>query len=332
MKTPAQFAIGTPSPAELEEQAWAWLSLLTSGEANVQDAERFRQWVRSSPAHQAAYNEAMVRREAFKAEARTLLRVAPDAAAGHTRALRGKPRTHRRAFLGTAIGAAAAAGVAVICPPLGLWPAAAEWRADYRTTTGEQRALVLADSVAVTLNTQTSIRRQTVGSETVGLDLITGEAAVDLDRSAPFTVAAAGGRSVTKSGQFEVRFLEDKVCVTCITGTVRVEHPAGMRSLQARQQTIYDADSIGKTVDIDPASISAWRKGALLFKQTPLVAVVDEINRYRPGRVILLNRAVRNKAVTGSFPIKSLDVALWQLQRAFDLDAKSLPGSVLILS
>jgi transmembrane sensor len=331
MTMPVPLDARTLSSAELEEQAWAWLSLLTSGQANVQDAERFRHWVRSSPAHQAAYNEAMVRRSAFKAEAKTLLRVAPDAAASHARALRGKPQANRRAFLGAAIGAAAA-GVAVVYPPFGWWPAAAEWRADYRTATGEQRTLALADSVGVTLNTQTSIRRQIAEGETVGLDLIAGEAAIDVNRTKPFTVTAAAGRSVAESGQFEVRNLDGKVCVTCIAGAVRVEHAAGMRSLRARQQAIYDADSIGDTVDIDPAAVSAWRKGALLFKQTPLAAVVDEINRYRPGRVVLLNRSVRNKAVTGSFPIKSLDVALLQLQRAFGLDARSLPGSVLILS
>lgn len=330
--TPPNRAPLPPSPAELEEQAWDWLTLLTSGEANVHDAERFRRWVRRSPAHQAAYHQAMSRRGAFRAQAATLPRIASQASAAPVRGQRATPSTHRRAFLGMAIGGVAAAGVAAVYPPLGLWPSAAEWRADDRTATGEQRTMAFNDHIAVTLNTQTSIRRQTAGGQTVGLDLIAGEAAIDLSRTATFTVAAAGARSVAESGQFEVRRLDGKVCVTCIAGTVRVEHRAGTRSLQARQQTVYDTDVIGEPVSIDPAAISAWRRGALLFRQTPLAAVVDEINRYRPGRVVLLNQAARTRAVTGSFPIKSLDVALWQLQRAFGLDARSLPGSVLVLS
>jgi transmembrane sensor len=335
MKTPIYNEDSTVPPGDpgldLEEQAWRWLRLLTSGDAKEWDAERFRRWVRTSPAHQASYNEVKRRWDAIEASATALLRVHPEAATVRARAPR-KPDLRRRAFLGTAIGAAAAAGVAVVYPPFGMWSAPSEWGADYHTATGEQRTLALADRVDVTLNTRTSVRRTLVSGEMVGLDLIAGEAAVDLKGAGhPFAVVAGAGRSSAQTGKFEVRSLDGKVCVTCIAGSVRLEHPAGDRMLQARQQAVYDAASVSGVAAIDPSVVSAWRSGMLVFNQVHLADALEEINRYRSGRVVLMNTALRDKAVSGRFAIASLDLALWQLQQAFDLSSRTLPGGLTIL-
>lgn len=291
------------------------------------DIQAFKRWRSLSPAHASAFEEAKRQWHAMKPVLGDLLRTDPKLAGRHERLLRG-PNPGRRGMLGAAVGAAAVAGIAVVHPPLGLWPSPAEWSADYRTATGEQRAVVLADSVRVTLNTQTSIRRQPVG-----MDLITGEAAIDLPVGGkPFNVIAGAGRSMAAAGRFEVRYLEGKVCVSCLEGAVRVEHPAGRRELQARQQTIYDALAISGIADIEPVDVSAWRTGELVFKQTPLVQVVAEINRYRRGRVVLLADVKSDSAVSGRFRIAILDEALLQIQQSFDLKARSFPGGLLVLS
>ncbi|OHV97082.1 hypothetical protein AKG95_07255 [Janthinobacterium lividum] len=332
MKTPPpKNSSHATSPSGLEAQAWDWLRLLTSGDAREVDAQRFRRWIKASPLHQAAYNDVKRRWDAIEAPARELLRVKPEAAT--VGACRPRPvPVGRRAFLGAAISAAAVAGVAVLHPPLGLWPAPDEWNADDRTATGERRTLAPSAGVDVMLNTRTSVRRQTDGGQLVGLDLITGEAAIDLKGGRAFAVVAGVGRSLLESGRLEVRHLNDKVCVTCIDGSVRVEHPAGTRQLHARQQMVYGASSLGDIASIDPKTVSAWRQGMLVFNQAPLVEVLAEINRYRSGRVVLMNDAVRNKPVSGRFSTASLDLALWQLQESFQLHARPLPAGLLLLS
>lgn len=320
----------------LQEQAWVWLRLLTSGQATTQDADRFRRWVRTSAAHQAAYSEAKLQWDTVRPAAATLLRVAPEVAAYHAKTTHNAQTRRRgidrRVFIGLAAGAAAA-GVAIAYPPLDLWPAPATWNADYQTATGEQRTVALADSVNITLNTQTSVRRQTAHGQTIGLDLITGEAAIDLRGGAqPFAVVAAKGRSIAQTGRFEVRNLNGRVCVSCIDGSVRVDHPAGDRLLQARQQIVYDAATISGVAAVDPAAASAWRSGVLLFNETRLVDAIAEINRYRSGRVVLVNRAMGDKTISGRFPIRRVDLALWQLQRALNLQVRSLVGGVLLLT
>lgn len=318
------------------QQAWEWLRLFHSGAVKPADAERFKRWLAGNPAHAAAFRQAQAQWAVIGPASAGLLRANPDAAAFHERH-RPRPVLQRRAFLGAAAGAmAGVAGVAVFHPPAGWWPALSDWGADDRTATGEQRVLDLAGHVRVTLNTQTRIRRQGTGSETTGIDLLAGEAAVDLPPAGngrePFGVAAGAGRSMADAGRFEVRYLHAKVCVTCIEGTVRLAHPGGTRQLGAHQQAVYDATSVSGVALVGASSLAAWRKGELVFTQTRLSDVLDEINRYRPGRVVLMNEDARNRPVTGSFYIASLDLALAQLQHAFDLNARSLPGGVVVLS
>ncbi|SAI65714.1 transmembrane sensor [Bordetella ansorpii] len=320
----------------LTQQAWEWLRLLNSGHATERDEQRFRQWLAASPAHRAVHEEVVRRWAVLRPAAGQLLRGNAELRAAHARLKRsGKPdRRGRRAFLGAAAGAVAAAGVAVAYPPLGLWPAPSEWGADYRTARGEQRTLALAEHVSVVLNTATSARRQVSAGALVGLELLSGEAAVDLAGGArSFAVTAGAGSAHAQSGSFDVRRLEGgKVCVTCVEGAVRLEHAAGGLILQARQQVVYDPATVGAATRVDLDEVSAWRDGILVFRHTRLPQVLDEINRYRPGRVVLMNDAARREMVTGHFRIASLDLALTQLQHVFGLDARALPGGVLILT
>lgn len=340
---------------QLQREAQAWLRRLASGAATQRDLQGLRRWQATSPAHAQAFAEARRLWNALDPAIGQMLKDNPALRAEHTQPVQPvqpvrperRPVLARRAFLGTALSAAGVAGAtALVYPPLGLWPSASEWNADFRTATGEQRSVVLADGVDLLLNTQTSVQRRTQDGRTVGIELIAGETAVDLGGAAsapgtpgvarpapqPFGVVAGAGRIDAQAGRFEVRYLHGSACVTCIEGSVRVSHAMGARVLQARQQLVYDAASFGAPADIQPADASAWRTGVLVFRQTPLSRVVDEINRYRPGRVVLLARGLADRAVSGRFAIAALDTVLVQIQRSYDLDARSLPGGVLVLS
>lgn len=320
-------------PETLREDARAWVRKLHSGAATQWEAQAFRRWRDASPLHQAAFIEARQQWRVLQPALNRLVRTDAEAANLHRETLR-KPAASRRAFLGVA-GAAAAAGVAglAVYSPLGLWPAANEWRADWRTAAGEQRAIAWSDQIDVTLNTRTSIRRVASDDQAEGLELLNGEAAIEMLPSArTFSVVAGAGRSIGESARFEISRLEGRVCVTCLAGRVRIEHPAGDRVLLARQQAVYRDHSISGIAAADPEVASAWRRGELVFKQAPLSVVLDEINRYRPGRVVLMVDALRGKTVTATFKLDRLDLALLQMQRSFGLNARSLPAGVLVLS
>jgi transmembrane sensor len=326
---------GLPTEA-IQEEAFIWLGRLVDGEVTRPELQAFKRWQGMSPAHSAAFEIAKRQWRAMKPALAGALRKDPAMAARHRRLVDGgRPNAGRRAALTALAGAGAAAAVAAVFPPFGLWPSAAGgWRADYRTATGEQRALGLAQGVQVVLNTRTSVRCETAASGRVdGINLIEGEAAVDLAEGArPFAVVAGAGQSQAGAGQFEVRRTGDSVRVACIAGSVQVWHAAGVRMLRASEQTVYDDSSISGVWSIDAGEVSAWRKGELVFNQTPLTQVIAEINRYRPGRIVLMADRAGTRPVVGTFRIAVLDEAVLQLQHAFGLNARALPGGLLVLS
>lgn len=47
----------------------------------------------------------------------------------------------------------------------------------------------------------------------------------------------------------------------------------------------------------DVAEVMAWRERMLVFNDVPLATVIDEINRYRPGMLLLLDKALGRRRV-----------------------------------
>ena len=180
---------------------------------------------------------------------------------------------------------------------------------------------------------QNRVRRQAAGGQPAGMEVLEGEIAVDLDAAgAPFLVRAGAGTSVGRAGSFQVKLTEGRSCVTCLAGTVRVEHPAGVRVLAARQQVSYDGRQLADIAPVTREDALAWRQGMLVFRRDRLADVIAEINRYRAGRVVLLAGGLDDSAVSGRFSIKALDAALLQIQHSFALTARALPGGIVLLS
>ncbi|ARP93300.1 FecR family protein [Bordetella genomosp. 13] len=312
----------------LESQAHAWIRRLASGRVTEHDLRMLAQWCAQSPEHAGAF-----------ADARHQWQLAGQAAAmvkGHLPLSARRPASTpvhagRRAWLGVAMGAGAAGVAAMVYPPLGLWPAVNEWGADYATATGEQRELALGQAL-VALNTQTRISVLKAADAGKGMELLSGEAAVDLRSDEPFTVLAAGGqsRSSGTGARFEVRKLDGQICVSCMNGTVTVQFGGRDLLLHANEQVFYDAGGLGRVLPVEARAVSAWREGMLVFRRTALRDVVAEINRYRPGRVVLLDDSKAGELLNGQFRINQLDHALVQISQAFNVKIREAGGLVLL--
>jgi transmembrane sensor len=315
----------------LQSEAHAWIRRLVSGQATAMDAAALRRWCEQSPAHSAAFSEASQFWAAFGPAGQSLLEDEKTATAGIS--LRGQSMvTRRRAIIGGAL-AASAAGLLVARPPLDLWPSWSELAADYRTRTGEQRQIIMPDGVAIRMNTRTSISVHRDGDAAV-IELIAGEASfAPSDRQVRrFSVVAAGGKASADRAQFDVRRLDSGACVTCLNNEVEVDYQARTVVLGPHQRVTYKENGFGKIASIDPAVVAAWQNGLLIFNMTPLAEVVEELNRYRTGRIILLNQTVAASPVSGRFRIDRPDEALIQIERAFGVRGRALPGGFVLLS
>ena len=323
MTFPNQYSV----PDALEREAHGWVTRLVSGEATAADAQAFKEWRRQSPAHDQAFAAATLRWKNFGPVGRTLLEQGrvPEWSPP-------QPEFSRRAALG-GMGAiaASAAAYAVVKPPLGLWPSLVELSADHRTATGEQRQVGVSDDVSVRLNTQTSISVLSTEAGTDLVKLISGEAAFATTSPRPLVVLAGDGRMVAGRARFDVRNVGSSVCVTCFDGEVRVQHGPQTAIVGSKQQLRYDVGGLKAEVAIDPAEAAAWQAGVLIFRFMPLSDVIAEINRYRRGKVILMNAALGTNPVNGRFRIQRIDEVLMWIEQAFGATARSLPGGVVLI-
>jgi transmembrane sensor len=315
----------------LRREAWRWVLHVTSGEAKKADIAAVERWCARSPLHAEAFAHASGRWRAFGPAMENVARQHDATAAGHVFGM--GQAVGRRAFLGGGL-AASAAGVAVLAirPPFDLWPSFDELAADYRTATGEQHRIALADRVSVELNTRTSVNiRKAASDDADRVELISGETAVATG-SHKIEVIAASGRAWAHTAQFNVRYDGAEVCVTCLGGSVQVEQRGQSAIVQQNQQVSYTQRSVGQVTAIDPAVVMGWRNGDIFFENQPLSHVIDEINRYRPGKIVLMNVGLGHRKVTARFKLDRLEVVISQLRETFGARVTLLPGGITLVS
>lgn len=318
----------------LDQEAYDWVVRFVAGGAQPADMAALKQWAARSPAHRTAFDRASLLWRATGPAGQELLidqTFVPTPTAQRT----GASRMTRRALVGGAL-AASVAGVAwtAVRPPLALWPSVTELASDYRTAPGVQRKLALSDQVAIELNSRTSINVHSTDGAADQIDLISGEAAIALTANATRLLSVRAGRGETIGGtdaRFNVRCDDQIISVTCIAGHVQVDQGDTALSLPAGQQLRYSSRGLEAPMKADLAIITAWQDGVVIFQSAPIAQVVAEINRYRPGRVILTNAALGRRIFNARVPIKNIDRVVGQIAETFGADLTALPGGIVLL-
>jgi transmembrane sensor len=315
----------------VDREALSWVGLLVSGDATVADIRALSAWRATDPSHEQAFQEAKKLWKQLEAAGENVLQrqTAPlFAPQGSRRSL------SRRAFLA---GSAATACLAVggyfaVEPPLGLWPSVAELTADYRTQIGRQRQISL-EGVEASLNTRTSVN-VTADNGVERIELVSGEAAFVISRAAQSVVITAGdGKLSASDGVLNIRADEGRpVCVTCVRGELQVERNGVSLRLSGGQQLIFAGPGVGMSQPADITAVTAWQNGELIFRSTPFSEVVDEVNRYRPGRIVLLNSSARERRINAKFRLSDIDNVITMARQIFNLRVTSLPGGLTLLT
>ncbi len=321
----------TPTPAQ-EQAALAWLSLLHDS-PSTGDQLTFSQWLRADPAHAQAYAQAQVIWELSESPARTLADEDALALQGYLQAMDAPRRSPRLRWS----GALALAACLLLMISLGTGWQAQRWlddlRADHVSTPGEIRTVTLADQSQVTLDADSAI----------AVDFSHGQRRVKLIRGAaffsvshtgdPFVVAAEQGEARVLGTQFEVRRQPHGAQVTVLSGRVAVtadEH-GKQQILTAGQQVAYADGTAEKLHAVDSEAQLAWRQGWLTYYKTTLADVVEDLRRYYPGRIVLLNDELAARKVSGSFPSKDPQAVLNSLQGVLGFEQHRVLGQLIIL-
>jgi transmembrane sensor len=271
--------------AQAAEEAAGWFARLQGEAATGDDWLAFERWLAASPAHARAYEN--LERLWVELDQDEIIR---DLGAAPQPARRPLPRRaegrrvgglSRRAW----IGAAMAAGLAVVAVGAGLWPRAGDAGQVYRTAAGQIRTFTLADGTHIRLNAASQI--------TVSLDrdarrvrMADAEAVFDVahDSKRPFLITV-GDRQVRVVGtEFNLRHRDGRVALTVRRGVVEVRPGNAPEAQPTRvtvgQQLTHEEGRPLQTLTLAEGEAAfAWTNGQLIYRDRPLSEVAGDLSR-----------------------------------------------------
>jgi transmembrane sensor len=300
-----------------------WLGRLKPGTATTSDLDAFRLWRARSLDNEAAFREI--------AAYRRLVRASSEAATpADLPAETPRRGIDRRALLAGGAIAATVAGIGLVRPPLGLWPSFDELMADHRTVPGGRLTFAPTIGVRVEMNTRTSVSLIHGGN---GIHLLAGEAYVAVAEPARSFFVRVGDALVTagNGGIMDIGNWGEGLCVTCLAGALQVQRDSASTAATAGEQILYSAEGRPLRTVTDVTVATAWRHGLLIFDNTPLSRVIDEINRYREGHIVLTDTNLGSRTVDGIFHTDQIDSTVTQIQQLLNVRLTYLPGGLILI-
>lgn len=310
------------------------------GEVTEQLREEFEQWLAASPRHRQAYDRysrVIVQAEILKSSGQT----------GEATTTKLVTRPSKRWMM---VGAAAAAvivfaitisasGSPIPGPGVVLSAHAAE---PLVTERGEIRSFELEDGSTATLDSDTRIE-VSISPDTRYVRVAQGRARVKVVNDVrPFLLAAGQGIVTTNEGVVDVMISDDRqVVVELISGKAALapasreaSAAAAPRSLQSRTALQYRADDrqVSSTAPHSVNSSAKWPSGWTEHRSIPLDQLVSKANRYASVPIVVEDRDVAKRNVSGRFKISDTEMFLKRIADLFDLTIHRRPDGIYLRS
>jgi len=313
----------------IEEEAAEWLIKRRDCEEwGAADQTALDAWLAQSLAHATAF----WRLEAAwgRADRLDALRAQPSP--------RGFAQMRRRVFPILIRGAAALAALGIVGVPATMVMLQPESKATYTAPFGGRQTITLRDGSQIDLNTDTVVRIAETGSERkVWLDKGEAYFTVKHDASRPFVVIAANGRITDLGTKFFVRRDANRLEVALVEGSAQFDENLGRKT--ARSALLSPGDVVVATA----SSLSVtkqngrilsdklgWRRGVLIFDNTPLSEVAAEFNRYNRTKLVIEGNAAGDLGIGGTFPASDVAAFTRVAQGVLGLKVKNNGNEILI--
>ena len=347
------------TPNNINRQACEWIAKLHENDLSESEHEELKAWMERSEE-----NKTELRRMAQRWDdlnALTLLAVPSD----QPKATKSNPRTFSLA--NKQLGFATAAAIALFA--IMLWPQTMPEQQitkelkSHSTDIGEQKTITLADNSTVLLNTNSQFSIAYT-PEFRDIYLVQGEAhfEVESDNDRPFRVFAGKSKVRAVGTAFSVHLKKTTVDIIVTHGSVAIDSiresivdsvsladkvlPTNKGSLSnnnyVEAKTIVTAGhtaqfdqlagSIETTQLSDPSYIPAWHDGKLKFSGEPLNQVVEEIVRYSPLSIVILDSELRNLRIGGLFDMGETDKMFEALEKGFGIKVEYINENLVHLS
>jgi transmembrane sensor len=284
----------TPISRDVARQAAHWLVLMHERPLSAAQQQACARWRATDPEHERAWQ----RMQHMQQQLGGL----PPAIA------MGTLNRERRQALKTLLVLAAMTPAAYVGYRVGTEQG---WMADYRTRTGERRQLTLADGSVVDLNTDSAIDVRFDAGQRL-IRLVRGEILINTGTDAarrPLRVASEQGVMEPLGTRFNVRQRDGITQLAVLQGRVRATpEQAASRVVEAGQQVSFSAASFGP---LRPTSELAtrWTQGELVAENLLLSDFLQELSRYRPGR-LHCDESASAMRISGGFQLDNSDAIL----------------------
>jgi len=305
----------------IAEEAADWLVRLSSNDASAEERRDFVAWLKRSPVHLGAYL-GVERTWAHLGHVDATHRIdvaallaAPDANVVHLGSPppRVKVQVRSRSLINQRRVAGFAACALLACAGL-IW-FQLQFANRFTTGVGEQRTLRLSDGSTVVLNTDTAVRVSFTDAVR-DVRLLHGEALFNVtkNRARPFRVRSDEVVAQAVGTSFVVRRKPTETVVTVIEGEVAVVDYAqvnvatpmvipdlAVHVTAGTRADVTDNKKIRTASVANPAAVTSWRSGRLIFDGEPLVEVIAEFNRYNEVQLVLENSQLSDEPISGVF-------------------------------
>jgi len=319
----AEDRIENAKPDEIETRAADWLYRAQFSEWSSADQAELDRWLALSSNHVAAY----WRLKAAWARAETLSALRPlDGGAVERRAP------------GLALKVAAVIAVMAVTALGASQFLSRSNERTYRTPVGGHEIISFSDGSKIELNTDTVLRtRMTTAERMVWLDKGEAYFQVKHDSAHPFIVVAGEHRITDLGTKFLVHRDASDLEVALLEGRVRYVNDAGEPAAKATLLApgdVVTATTSTMFVTRKPARALAkelsWRKGLLIFDNTPLAEAAGQINRYNRQKVVIADPRVARMTIDGAFPSNSVQAFTDAAQTLFGLKVENRGDEIVI--
>lgn len=286
-----------------------WYARLCADDVSPADVAAHGRWLAADPEHARIWRQVE--------RLRGTLGAAPARLAADTLNRASHHFSRRRAVLRNGLGAVALLGTGSLLA----------WRAlpmdgmlaDYRTGTGERRELRLADGTLLWLDSGSVVD---VKVDARGRQIIVhaGEILIDTEHAAqglpPLRVTTLHGAVRPLGTRFIVNRQDTQTQIAVLRHAVALQPVAGGDEviLQAGERGTLDPSG-ARHAGAVTGEPDAWTRGLLIVDNWRLGDLIDQLDRYRPGR-LRCDDAVASLRVSGAFPIDDTDRALAAVERA----------------
>lgn len=299
----------------LRETAALWREQAAQENAPADIRNALKAWLEESPEHFAAY-------QAISRTWLALISAAQDPAflelrQQAARRLMPASASHRPWRWAAAASVVLSLGAAlwILAPPVGFDFSPLAWiesesptpmSRTYATNTGNRLSITLDDGSRVTLNTATLLN-VALSKKARTVRLVHGQALFEVakDKTRPFVVQTQDRRFVAVGTAFDVHIETNQVKLTMLEGTVRAEAVTSGATVRttvtAGEQLIANAHAEDRIRRIDPERETSWRRGQVIFDNTPLSEAVDELNRYSSTQIELADPILADLRLSGTF-------------------------------